>query len=668
MEPGGERELRRRHLPELRHQAAEYYRSNEVPQRLEEALNATFYLRPPDLYGHLADAPTATTVVQTSATHHKNEDKGSLANYFSKFSKPPVICKLIGRKVLDGVGRPTLEVEIFCTVKNHEKSICSTVVSSHSEILENASPEAIDADENERNDSINRALEWVNGSLNEMLRDLQPADQCKADELLGEYFAKKVEEEKERKAIEKEEQEAAISAPAYVPALSAVTPSGKKKGVKLGKKSSVAEKPISPAEPIEPVLCGSIAIAGLSLAVAKTGATINNTPLYLHLALMKHDLDLPKELTMPLPMVTLLSCGKSSSGKLKLMKEVMLIPPAELTVKQGIERLLEIQKQMMRLLDPSSPQLTDSKKGSARSAVKKAPPSVLKRISHLGCLITGCDSLEQPLILLQTACRNLGLELGIDVHLAINCAAHELMDYTKGKYEILTGTLKSPDEMVDMYVDLINKYPSIIALIDPLRKEDGQQWSNICNAVGSRCYLIAEDAAKSISKLVEDQNINVPKCSGLIIKYTNQTKISDLTELTRLLDGQRHIAILGSPAGESSDDSLVDLAVGLGARFIKLGGLSRGERVTKYNRLLAIEEELAKNGTLRSGENHEFVDFAEEALTVEELLDALPTIEQDPWPSEHSQPLLAQDQNPVSLHGSTLHLNEATNLDPSILP
>uniref|UniRef100_A0A674JRU6 Enolase 4 n=1 Tax=Terrapene triunguis TaxID=2587831 RepID=A0A674JRU6_9SAUR len=554
-ERGGGR--RRRDLPELRHQAAEYYRSNEVPQRLEEALNATFYLRPADLYGHLA-------------------------NYFSTFSKPPVICKLIGRKVLDGVGRPTLEVEIFCTVKNHEKSICSIVVSSHSEILENASPEAIDADEKERNDSINRALEWINGSLNEMLRDLQPADQCKVDELLGEYFAKKVEEEKERKAIEKEEQEAAISAPAYVPAVSAVTPSGKKKGVKLGKKSSVAEKPISPAEPIELVLCGSIAIGGLSLAVAKTGATINNTPLYLHLALMKHDQDLPKELTVPPPMVTLLSCGKSSSGKLKLMKEVMLIPPTELTVKQGIERLLEIQKQMMRLLDPVG-------KG----------PSVLKRISHLGCLITGCDSLEQPLILLQTACRNLGLELGIDVHLAINCAAHELMDYTKGKYEVLTGTLKSPDEMVDMYVDLINKYPSIIALIDPLRKEDGQQWSNICNTVGSRCYLIAEDAAKSISKLVEDQNINVPKCSGLIIKYTNQTKISDLTELTRLLDGQRHIAILGSPAGESSDDSLVDLAVGLGARFIKLGGLSRGERVTKYNRLLAIEEELAKNGTLR---------------------------------------------------------------------
>lgn len=56
-------------------------------------------------------------------------------------------------------------------------------------------------------------------------------------------------------------------------------------------------------------------------------------------------------------------------------------------------------------------------------------PPVLKRISHLGCLTTRFDTLEQPLVLVQTACRNIGLELGIDVYLAINCAAHELMDY-----------------------------------------------------------------------------------------------------------------------------------------------------------------------------------------------------------------------------------------------
>ncbi|EAW49440.1 hCG2036773, isoform CRA_b [Homo sapiens] len=74
--------------------------------------------------------------------------------------------------------------------------------------------------------------------------------------------------------------------------------------------------------------------------------------------------------------------------------------------------------------------------------------------------------------------------------------------------------------------------------------------------------------------------------------------MSDLVEITNLIDSKKHITVFGSTEGESSDDSLVDLAVGLGVRFIKLGGLSRGERVTKYNRLLTIEEELVQNGTL----------------------------------------------------------------------
>ncbi|NXQ96845.1 ENO4 Enolase, partial [Sagittarius serpentarius] len=576
------------------------------------------------------------------------------ANYFSKFSKAPVICKVVGRKVLDGVGQPTLEVEIHCTVKNYEKRICSTVMSSHSQIPENALPHTTEADERERNDSVNTAVEWVNESLNTMLRDLKPTDQCKVDKVLGDYFTKKVEEKK----IEKQEEaaEATLAVTSCTPSATALP--GKKTPAKPGKKVAIAERTIPPAEPIEPVLCGSLAIGGTSLAIAKAGATISHIPLYLHIALLKHDQDSPKEMTLPLPMVTLLNCEKISPAKLKLVKEVMLIPPVQLSLKQGIERVLDIQKEIMRLLEPPgkapSPQLADSKKGRAHNTGKKAPPRTLKRISHLGCLITGCDNLEQPLLLMQTACNNIGLELGTDMYLAINCAAHELMDYVKGKYEILTGTFKSPDEMVDMYVELINKFPFIIALIDPLRKEDRQQWSNVCCALGSKCYLIAEDAATCISQLKIDENINIPMCSGVVLKYINQTKVMDLIELTGLLDGQRHITILGSPDGESSDDSLVDLAVGLGARFIKLGGLSRGERVTKYNRLLAIEEELAKNRTLREA-SLEFIAFAEEPQPKKHLSDVLPPPEQDSLPPQLSQPALQVRSLPAQLpENSTL--------------
>ncbi|XP_064000372.1 enolase 4 [Pogoniulus pusillus] len=617
MEPGGQPRQQRK-LQGPRQEAAEFYRRQQVPQRLEEALNALYPLRPADLYGELA-------------------------NYFSKISKAPVICKVFGRKVLDGVGQPTLEVEIHCTVKNHEKRISSAVMSSHSQIPENASAQTTEADEKERNDSVTTAVIWVNESLNTMLKDLEPTDQCKVDKMLGEYFTEKAEENKEIK------KQAAGEAEATLLPLTSDTPSttalpGKKKAAKAGKKVAVAERTIPPADPAEPVLCGSLAIGGTSLAVAKAGATISHTPLYLYITLLKHGEDSPKEMTLPLPMVTVLHCEKMASAKLKLVKEIMLIPPVQLSLKQGLERVLDIQKEMMRLFEPPgkeqpSPQMTASKKGKTHNTGKKALPQALKRISHLGCLMTGCDNLEEPLLLMQTACNNIGLELGTDMYLAMNCAAHELMDYAQGKYEILTGTFRSPDEMVDMYVELINKFPSIIALIDPLRKEDRQQWSNICCALGSKCYLIAEDAATCVSKLKIDQNRNIPMCSGVVLKYINQTKISDLIELTGLLDGQRHITILGSPDGESSDDSLVDLAVGVGARFIKLGGLSRGERVTKYNRLLAVEEELATNRRLREA-NLDFVTFAEEPQPEKQPSDVPSAPTQDSLSPQRSQPAL----------------------------
>nr|XP_028585964.1 enolase 4 isoform X2 [Podarcis muralis] len=527
---------RRFTITDLKHQAAEYYRSNEVPQRLEEVLNAMFYQRPEDFYGHLA-------------------------NYFSELSMPPVITKLIGKKVLDGIGRPTLEVEVSCRVRNCVKRISSSMISSHAEILENASPEAIDADEREREESIKIAIEWINESLNEMFIGLQPTDQHKADELLGEYFAKKAEADEERREAEKEKekenQEAEASGASAAPA-----PPGKKKPNKAAKKLSVLEKPIPPAEPTEPVVMGSMAIGCTSLAFAKTAATLRDMPLYLHIALLKHDQESPKELALPLPMATVLSCGKSSPGKLNLLKEVMVIPPHWLPVKQGVERCVDIQREVMKLLSQTTNMASSVGEGkkTSRDAAKKAP--------------------------------------------------------SKGKYEVILGTFKSPDEMVDVYVDLIRKFPSIMTLIDPLRKEDCQQWITLRNTLGSKCYIFAEELCKSVSKLME--NHNTPKCSGLVLKYTNEAKISDLCKITQLLDGRKRISILGSPDGETSDDSLVDLAVGLRTRFIKLGGLSRGERVAKYNRLLAIEEELGKNGRLGEREDHEFVDYTEEEEEEEE--------------------------------------------------
>ncbi|XP_019498480.1 PREDICTED: enolase 4 isoform X5 [Hipposideros armiger] len=524
-----------RELQKLKQQALEYYRENDVPRRLEELLNSTFYLQPADVYGHLA-------------------------NCFSKLAKPPTICRVVGKRVLDGLGLPTLQVEIFCTIQNFPKNICSVVIATHFEVHENAFPELAEAEEVERSDAVLTAVQWVNETITQELQGIAPSNQAQVDQVLRAFFENKVREDKERRELEKSLEESTVPAPSpLIP--HPHPPPAKKKGQKQGMKDALTEKPIISPEPVEPVLCGSMAIGAVSLAVAKTSAVLGSNPLYINITLLKHPQEQPTKLSIPLLMVSLVSCGKSSPGKLNLMKEVMCIPHPGLTAKQGMEMLMEIQKQINKTIEMPPPPKAEPKKGY--NGGKRGQQMITGKMSHLGCLTITYDTIEQPLLLIQGICANLGLELGTNLHLAINCAAHELMDY------------------------------------------DSEQWDSIYNAVGSRCYIIAGSASKSISKLLEDGNISIPKSSGLIIKHTNQTTISDLVEISNLIDSKKRIAIFGSTEGESSDDSLVDLAVGLSVRFIKLGGLSRGERVTKYNRLFTIEEELVQNGTL--GFNEEYV-------------------------------------------------------------
>ncbi|XP_026919012.1 enolase 4 isoform X3 [Acinonyx jubatus] len=529
-----------RELQKLKQQAMEYYRENDVPRRLEELLNSTFYLQPADVYGHLA-------------------------NCFSKLAKPPTICKVVGRNVLDGLGLPTLQVEIFCTIQNFPKNICSVVISTHFEVHENALPEQAEAEEVERSEAVSTAVQWVNKTITEELRGIAPSNQAEVDQVLRTFFESKVQEEKERRQLEKglEDQTIAIPSPPPPP------PPARKKGQRQGRTDTLTEKPILPPEPVEPVLSGSMAIGAVSLAVAKTSAMLDNNPLYLNIALLKHPQEQPTKLTIPLLMVSLVSCGKSSPGKLNLMKEVICIPHPGLTAKQGVEMLLEIQKHINKTIEMPPPPKTETKKG--HNGNKRSQQPITGKMSHLGCLTINYDTIEQPLLLIEGICANLGLDLGTNLHLAINCAAHELIDY------------------------------------------DSEQWDSIYNALGSRCYIIAGTTSKSISKLLENGNISIPKSSGLIIKHTNQTTMSDLVQITNLLDSKKHIAVFGSTEGESSDDSLVDLAIGLGVRFIKLGGLSRGERVTKYNRLFTIEEELVQKGALGFNEEYTFFSLHEEA-------------------------------------------------------
>ncbi|XP_043568757.1 enolase 4 isoform X1 [Chiloscyllium plagiosum] len=549
---------------QLKQRAAEYYRSNLVPQRMQQVLNSMFYDNPDDVYGHLA-------------------------NYFASFAKPAAISRIVGKEKLDSAGQQTVQVEVLCTIKNLEKSICFTTMSNSCCDPNYTTFDTMDKEIELKNLSVQFALEWINEPLNSLLKGLLPANQKQVDKFLSEYFQRKVEEDEEQKKKDAEVEE--VPEPEQSVSTNPVPVVDKKKKPLKAKKSIAPEKPIKPREPPEIFFPGAVAIGVVSLAVAKAAVKLENTSLFLHIAALNHEKEPPVEMRMPIPMVSLLSCGKSSGGKLRLIKEVIAVPKHDLSYEQGLKMMMAFQQQITKWMFS-----------------QKSLPLAM---SHLGCWEKGFERTEQPFELIHEVCDTLELTLGEDLHLILNCAAHELMDYEKEKYEIITGVLKHPDEMIELYTSLVEKYPSIIGLIDPLRKEDEEQWSKLCHLLSPQCYLLADGASRSIDKLITN-GLGENRYSGLILKHANQTTISDMIRVVKLMEAQDCRFIPSLTDAETLDDSIADIAVGLGARFIKLGGLCHGERVAKYNRLLAIEEELAQRGALGQAAEHQFPVISEE--------------------------------------------------------
>ncbi|XP_008305031.1 enolase 4 [Stegastes partitus] len=533
-------------LYEMKNAAAEFYRLNRVPQEIERALNELLLQQAADVHGYLAD-------------------------YFTNLSAPPRISRLKGKEVYDASGQLSIEAEVFCIVCNKEKSMSSAAVSSHLPPMETSLHWK--AKSQERVDHVMTAVQWINEQLNSMLKDQNPCDQSEIDHILSSFFMARYLEEKTC-SREKLESYSLSQPEVVVPSPTPIQTKDKKSADKV-KKNNIAEKPFLPAELSEPVLHGSLAIGSLSLAVSKTGAQIQGIPLYKYIAALTRR-EAPTQFHIPVSLVTLLSCGKTSPGKLNLLKEVILIPKVGQRVKQIITMTLELQKEMMRIMN------TTTKAGALQAIV-----------SDSGALTVSSERPEQPLDLITEACGNLELTLGTDICLAVNCAAPEIMDYSKGKYEVATGVLKCPDELVDMYQSLICKYPAVVALIDPFRREDTDQWEKLSKTTGGSCSLISDITYKSKAS-------PLPGVSGFILKHVNETTVSDLICITSEHKGS---VLMGTTCSEPcSDDSLSDIAVGLGLDYVILGGLSGAQRMLKYNRLISIEEELAQQGMLASKE------------------------------------------------------------------
>nr|XP_054766572.1 enolase 4-like [Lytechinus pictus] len=546
-----------REFYEMKQRAVNFYKENQVPEKIEEVLNNMFHENPADVYGYLSE-------------------------YFESKAKPPVIHKVNGREVYDSKGQPTVQADISCIIKGLEKHFSTATASSHNHYPDNVALEKREADEKERLQNTRAAISLINGQLTEALCGVDPTDQKEADDIVITLIDKlkaeadQKEEEERLKRIEEE-----LNQEPKEPAKEekTVSPKGKKKA------GSARSGIVAMEEPKEPLYPACSAACAISQAVAKAGAAVKKVQLYEHICNIAGNVDMDV-FTMPMPMVSVLSSGKPAPGKQNLIKELFILPKPGLSLEEGMKQVTAVYHQIGKLL-----------------FAKLGVPAYY--VNDNGTFTPQYDRQEQFLDLVQEAVTALELTPGEDISIALNCAAHEIYEPEKNKYEVMTGMLKTSEDMIEFYADIINRYPAIVALIDPIRKQDSETWTKLCERVSERCYIIGEHVYPRVEKFVQE-GFGELAASGASLRMRQMTTVTNIIEAATIIKEEASITAISSVPGDTSDTFLADLAVGIGATFVKFGAPARGERISKYNRLLQISETLKEQGQLRVHEEFSF--------------------------------------------------------------
>lgn len=302
---------------------------------------------------------------------------------------------------------------------------------------------------------------------------------------------------------------------------------------------------------------GANAILGVSLACARLAAKVQNLPLYKHIRITYQLTNLPTY-QLPTPMFNIINGGKHADSGLDI-QEFMLVPIGLTSFHEKLRAGSEIFHTLKKLL---------SKRGYTVS------------VGDEGGFAPKLKNSEEAFDVLIKAIEGAGYQPGKEISLAIDAAASEFFD--KEKYLFEGKTLDS-QQLIEIYQKWAKKYP-IISIEDGLAEDDWSGWQKF----NLQPILVGDDIfVTNIKRLQKAIDLNV--ANAILIKLNQIGTLSETIGCIKLAQENDYKVIISHRSGETIDDFIADLAVAVGAEFIKAGAPSRGERVAKYNRLLAIE-------------------------------------------------------------------------------
>ncbi|MFA6936244.1 MAG: phosphopyruvate hydratase [Bacilli bacterium] len=303
---------------------------------------------------------------------------------------------------------------------------------------------------------------------------------------------------------------------------------------------------------------GANAILGVSLAVAHAAADYLQIPLYRYLGGInaKH---------LPVPMMNIMNGGAHANWCIDI-QEFMIMPVGAKTFKQAIQMGAEVYHNLKKVL--ISKGLTTSVGDEGGFAPK---------LSHN----------EDALILIVEAIKKANYVPGKDVCLAIDAAASEL--YEDGKYNF-EGKKYSTKDMIDFYENIVNKYP-IISIEDGLSENDWEGWIELTKRLGKKIQIVGDDIFVTNPKIIK-KGIEKGVANSVLIKLNQIGTITETFDAMEMAKRAGYTAVVSHRSGETEDTTLADVAVAFNAGQIKTGSMARTDRISKYNQLIRIEEEL----------------------------------------------------------------------------
>ncbi|WP_209702770.1 phosphopyruvate hydratase [Clostridium algifaecis] len=307
---------------------------------------------------------------------------------------------------------------------------------------------------------------------------------------------------------------------------------------------------------------GANATLGVSLACARAAAAHLGISLYQYIGGVNAKV-------LPVPMMNILNGGKHADNNVDL-QEFMIMPAGAPSFSEAMRMSTEVYHTLKSIL---------KSKGYDTG------------VGDEGGFAPNLKSNEEAIQVIVEAIEKAGYKPGKDIYIALDPASSEF--YEDGKYNLKgEGKVLTPEQMVDFYVDLANKYP-IISLEDGMAEEDWDGWKVLTQKLGNKIQLVGDDLFVTNTNRLK-KGIELGVANSILIKLNQIGTLTETLNAIEMAERAGYTAVVSHRSGETEDTTIADLVVAVNAGQIKTGAPARTERVAKYNQLLRIEEELGE--------------------------------------------------------------------------